>query len=776
MSLDLERERLALEHLENALTWPPGERDRMLAEALTHDPRLLQEVRELLNAAGSVNEALPTQLLAGREPDTPPPEQLGAYRVKELLGQGGMGRVYRAERADGAFERSVAIKLMRKSRVPEVVAAHFARECRILAGLQHRNISQLLDAGVTSERHSYFVMELVTGRAITLYASEENLSLKPTLQLFLQVCSAVRFAHAHLVVHADIKPSNILVVEDGTAKLLDFGVARMLADVESTEPRLPVALTPEYASPSRQRGETPSTSDDVFSLGVLLRDLLDRFPDAPDEVIVIGERARAPEINDRYASVEALQVEVERWLGSFPVQAYRGNWRYVAGKFVARHRVAVGAAAAGLVVLAGALAALAFLYTRAEHARASAEERFADMRSMARFVLFDVYDRLDSVPRALALRRDLAEAAQGYLDRLARDPEAPAAVKLDLIEGWRRIAQVQASPGSPSISNATLARRNLDRAEALAKQLPETGPSEERALILARLALARVRLEGTFESNFPAAHKALDQAAAFLQEAEKADPSHADLASLRSELATERSNILQWEGRYAESIKVAQAALSDVHTDRYWRARLLDIYAEALYYSEDMAGSEKAYREAMGLLKTAYEENPDDPRAARRYMRGEWALAEALLELKRNTEGEALLADAVGIYKQLQLLEPKDRDLERTGIVIETAHARALAALGRHREALPLLEQTVAARKHLWDEAPDNWSAARDYAIGISSLAQGRAAARLFKQACAAWDESDAVFERIRAAGRGTQLDEDHTLKFNREEKAKYCR
>lgn len=790
MSLNVERERLALEHLENALAWLPGERDQRLSEALTHDPALLQEVRELLLAAGAVNESLPTQLpIAGRAEDTPPPEQLGAYRVKELLGQGGMGRVYRAERADGAFERSVAIKLMRKSRVPEMVAAQFARECRILAGLQHRNIAQLLDAGVTSDRHSYFVMELVTGRAITTYASEEKLSLRATLQLFLQVCSAVRFAHARLVVHADIKPNNIIVVDDGTAKLLDFGVARMLADVdEAAEPRLPVALTPEYASPSRHNCETPTTVDDVFSLGVLLRDLLERFPGIPQDLRVIGDKARAPEINDRYTSVETLQTDIERWLGSFPVQAFRGNWRYIAGKFVARHRMAVAAAGTGVVLLAGALAALAFLYTRAEHARASAEERFDEMRSLSRFVLFDVYDRLESVPRALPLRRDLAEAAQGYLDRLARDPAAPPAVQLDLIEGLRRLAQVQASPGSPSVSNATLARRNLDRAEALAKLLPAEGlPREERALILARVELARARLEAAFESDYEAAHRALDRATARLDEAEKVAPTAHGVADVRTEIAQDRADAFQWQGKYADSLRVSQAALLKVDPEAartpaerkatiLRRTKLLDIYAESLYYTDEMERSERAYREAMRMLKGAYEENPDDPRAARRYARSEWALGEVLLELNRAPEGEILLADSVRLSKELQLLEPRDRDLARTGVVFATAHARALAKLDRHQEALPLLEQTVAARKQLWDEAPQDWSAARDYAIGVASLAEGRAAARQYQGACAAWHESLATFDRISKAGKSAQLDEDHTIRIVKEEQAKFCR
>ena len=786
--LNLAHERLALEYLETALDWPADEREERLLEALAHDPALLEDVRELLQAAQAANVAMPTGLpMQTRESDAPPPEQLGPYRVKELLGQGGMGSVYRAERADGAFERAVAVKLVRKTCAPERVAAQFGRERRILAGLQHRNIAQLVDAGVTPDGRSYFVMELVIGRVITDYATEERQSLRATLQLYLQVCSAVRFAHGRLVVHADIKPTNIIVVEDGTAKLLDFGVARMLADVDGLEPPFPIALTPGYASPARQRGDTPTTADDVFSLGVLFHDLLERFPDAPDDLRAIRDRARAPNGDERYASVEALQTEIERWLASFPVRAYGGGWQYAARKFVVRHRRAVFAAGGALVVLASAVVALVFLYTRAEHARARAEARFDDLRSFSRFVLFDVYDRLAATPRALPVRRDLAAATQSYLDRLARDPEAPPAVRLDVIEGLRRLAQVQASPGSPSVSNATLAGQNLDRAEALAKVLPDDVPRAERALTLARLALARVRLAGALQSDFGAAGQALASATARLDEAQRAAPDSPEVQSLRSDLAVEHADTLQWQGKYAESMQVAQAALAQLDSrpsatpeqrtaTMLVRTKLLDIYAESLYYTEDAQRSVAAYREEMELLKNAYATQPDDLPMARRFMRSEWALGEALLETHGVPEAEQLFTDAARIAKELQLLEPRDRDLARTGIVITTAHARALSALGRFPEALPLLEQSTAARKRLWDEAPQDWSAARDYAIGLASLGQGRLEAKEMRSGCGAYAESLAVFDRIRAAGKSAQLDEDHTVRLSKDALARSCR
>ena len=184
-------------------------------------------------------------------------------------------------------------------------------------------------------------MELVTGRAITQYATEQKLSLRETLQLYLQVCSAVQFAHARLVVHADIKPNNIVVTDEGVAKLLDFGVARALAEAsDGPEPRPPVALTLGYASPARQRGESPAHRGRcVFAGRAAPRTARAHFRMCREDLRAICERARAMNPDERYASVETLQTDIERWLGSFPVQAYRGNWRYAAGKFFVRQRL-----------------------------------------------------------------------------------------------------------------------------------------------------------------------------------------------------------------------------------------------------------------------------------------------------------------------------------------------------------------------------------------------------------------------------------------------------
>lgn len=763
-----ERERLALEHLESALAWPPGEREQRLVAALQHDVELLTDVRELLLAAEAVNESLPTALpIASSVEDPPPPERVGSYRLHELIGRGGMGSVYRAERADGAFERSVALKLMRRTRLPGPVAAQFARERQILARLQHRNIAQLFDGGVTDDGTSYFVMELLSGRAVTRYASEEKLSLHSRLRLFLQICSAVQYAHSHLVVHADIKPNNIVVTSEGVAKLLDFGVAQVLADAATS----PLGLTFDYASPARQAGEIPSTVDDVFSLGVLLEELLQELPAIPADLRAITARARAQNPDERYPTVEALQDDVHRWLDVLPVRAHGTDWRYIARKFLARHRMVAMGIAIGALLIAGAATALTVMYVHAEKARAQAVERFNDLRSLSHLVLFDIYDRLEGAPRALTLRRDLADAGQRYLDRLAQDPEAPVDVRLEVIEGLRRLAQVQANPGGASLAQVRQAQDNLDRAERLAATLPaDATASDARALLLARIALARSRLSSGKDLDFETSHGALNRASALVTDVLRKSPTDEAALDLDTDIAVERAATLQWQGRYEEAMRVAKEALSGpepvTQAAQLRRARLLDIFAETTYYSGDPPAAEQPYRQQLELVRKLAAANPQDLRMLRRAERAGWALGTTLLELQRFKEAEPLLRESVEIVQRLQLLEPEDRDLVRTASVVANSHAQALIGLRRFDEALPVFERSAEARRRLWESDPLQWSAARDYAVSMAALADARADAGQISRACTEYAESLAMFDRIRAAGKLAPLDEDHAIRL----------
>ena len=776
--MNLDRERLALQYLEESLGWQREEREWRLRVMLNKDPEMLVEVRALLAASDAANSSMPTKIaIEAATEDAPPPERVGPYRIGPLLGKGGMGRVYRADRVDGVFEQTIAIKLMRRSRMPALLAAQFARERQILARLHHRNIAQLFDGGVTPDGHSYFVMELVVGRAITQYAREEAQSLRRTLLLFLQVCSAVQYAHSHLVVHADIKPNNIIVTADGTAKLLDFGVARVIEDSgqDSADGSNTLGLTYDYASPARQKGDAPTTVDDVYSLGVLLGELLQRFGMIAPDLRSICLRARAADVEARYAAVAELHADIGRWLDGMPVAAHGKTLRYVAGKFLSRYRFAMAVGSTTLVLLFGAAIALAVLYVRAEASKQQAEQRFADVRSLSRYVLFDVYDRLEAMPRALTLRRDIADAGQRYLDRLSHDPNAPVEVRVEVIEGLRRLAQVQAAPGAASLAQVPLARANLDRAEVLAHALPENPANlRTRSLILARIALARSILASEQDLDFKVARARLAEARTLTDAVLEADPNDEDAAGLRLDIAVQDAGTLEWQGQYTQAIQTARAALArpaPVATARdarraagLRRARLLDILAEAIYYGGDPPGAEMPYREEYELLRALSAAEPLNVGISRRFMRAGWALGSSLVDIKQQREGERILADARALGERLKLLEPEDRDLSRMVEITTSAHAQALVALGRFGEARPLLETALRARRQRWSESPQDWSRARDYALAQSALADMWADAGDRSNACATYEASLATFAHIHAAGKGTQLDQDYSL------------
>jgi serine/threonine-protein kinase len=291
----------------------------------------------------------------------PPPEplqagdRLGPWRLCGDLGEGGMGRVMRAERADGAYEQQVAIKLLR-SRGDATSLARLTRERQILASLRHPHIARLLDGGSTPAGQPYLVMELVDGAPIDRWCEHQGADLATRLTLFDQVCDAVAHAHARLVVHCDIKPSNVLVDGDGQVRLLDFGIARL---VQSSAPDEAPALTPAYASPEQLAGATPGTASDIFSLGRLLQRLTaDRLPRGlrGRALQAVWAMAQAAEPAQRYDSVGALRAELQRLQQGHPVRAWPAGpvrRRYVLALALRRHWLA-GLAATGALAMAAA--------------------------------------------------------------------------------------------------------------------------------------------------------------------------------------------------------------------------------------------------------------------------------------------------------------------------------------------------------------------------------------------------------------------------------------
>jgi eukaryotic-like serine/threonine-protein kinase len=397
--------------LDELLDLEPPERAQALAQAREHDPSIAAEAERLLAAMDGDREDLldsplfasSPELVAGATEDAARDRSgtlLGPYRLVRVLGRGGMGVVYLAERADEEFEKRVAVKLMPRGLESDEAIRRFRIERQILARLEHPNIARLLDGGVTDEGYPYLVMELVEGRPIDLYSDEEQLGLEPRLRLFLDVCAAVLYAHQSLVVHRDLKPGNILVTGAGGVKLLDFGVAKLLDEGSEADPLTRFQpRTAAYASPEQLANQPVSTASDVYSLGVVLYRLLTRAlphqgragseargtrtgaatgspppPTRPSEVVTASQGDRVPwrrrlagdldrillkaladEPTERYPTAAALAEDLHRFLSGLPVSAREPTVGYRLRKFARRHRTGVAASLAAVLALASAL-------------------------------------------------------------------------------------------------------------------------------------------------------------------------------------------------------------------------------------------------------------------------------------------------------------------------------------------------------------------------------------------------------------------------------------
>lgn len=465
------------------------------------------------------------------------PERIGPWRLEAEIGRGGMGSVYRGRRDDGAFEQTVAIKLIRSELASEVLRRRFLAERRILAGLVHPNIAHLIDGGSTPEGVPYLVLEHVAGEPIDQYCDRLALPVDRRLRLFLVVCDAVHFAHQKLVLHRDLKSANVLVDHVGEPKLLDFGIAKLITldpeEEDLTALGLGRPLTLEWASPEQLRGDPLTTAADVYSLGVLLRVLLTgRRPhrwsgqapaafareieerrgsrsigstswnDATPPPGVLGkslrgdlqrivEQALAPELARRYGTVAELGADLDRYLAGLPVVAHPPSVRYRLGKFLRRHRAAVAAGALAALVMVVGLLAIASEARRARLGEERARARFDDARRLANAALFDLHDAIRDLPGSLPARRALAQHALEYLEVLAEEASADPTLRLELATAYRKVGDVQGGIFLGSSGDTAAAVANYQRAADLLDRLAGQGePNPDRLGALADELLA----------------------------------------------------------------------------------------------------------------------------------------------------------------------------------------------------------------------------------------------------------------------------------------------
>jgi serine/threonine protein kinase/Tfp pilus assembly protein PilF len=511
--------------LDEAQTLPPHERLRFIREACATDSDLyasamheLESRQQWFGDDGAVEPQAAEEALVDLAG-----ERVGPYRIVRSLGRGGMGEVFLAERADEQFQQQVAIKLVRRGLLSRHVQGRLKLERQILASLDHPNIARLFDGGTTTDGTPYIVMEYVDGEPIDIYCDSRNLDVEQRLKLFLVVCSAVHRAHQNLIVHRDLKPSNILVARDGTPKLLDFGIAKMLDDrqmmhtmaVTQADYRV---LTPDHASPEQIRGDPITTASDTYVLGVVLYELLcgckpftlkgnrlgdldraicEETPPAPSMVIqaredaagIARQRGTSParlrrelagdldnivlmamrkEAERRYSSVEQFAADIQRHLDGMPVLARADAWSYRAGKFLKRHALVAGLAAAFVALLIG-FSITTYVQSgriaqerdvaQIERARAQTSQRRAE--AVAEFLIdaFRLADPSHARGKEITAREILDQGAARITKELGAQPDLQATL-LDTI-GSVYLSLDLPADAQPLVEQGLAVRRKL---------------------------------------------------------------------------------------------------------------------------------------------------------------------------------------------------------------------------------------------------------------------------------------------------------------------------
>lgn len=700
--------------LDNVLQRPPEEWPALLDAACCDDPELRREIEALL--------ALETEADGFLLPERPVETSLcfgmriGPYRILELLGQGGMGSVWRAVREDD-FEKQVAIKVVQRGLASPPLVRRFQLERQILARLDHPNIARLLDGGTTPDGSPYLVMEHVEGVPLDQYCQERGLSARERLELILPVCSALAFAHQNLVVHRDLKPANILVTAGGVPKLLDFGIARLLDPDESqagltrTRER---AMTPNYASPEQVRGEPVTPASDLYSLGVLLYRLLTgrlpcgldtcgleeiarriceeepQRPGTTKDVDSIVLKALRKEPRHRYASVEQLAEDVRRYLEGHPVFAREGTLLYRGGKFMGRHRWGLAAASILLVLLG------AFLVREQQRLMAEQERSARTIEVLRGLLNLADPDQRDDAAVVQILGRSYRQLAElsakpdlqvellgtlGGIHLKLGNVEAARQVLNRSVELWRE--HHAGDPGGLAVALNNLGALDLKQgaygsAESLFRQAlalqDGTGAAKPEELVVTLNNLATVRL---YRGELTEA-EALYRRGLAIRRGEHGPDDPRVSYSLRSLGAVlyNRGDLAAAEPLLREALRIRLAAYGPEHSDL---ASVLDLLGNVRYARGDLDEAGRLYDGSLVLRrKRLGGEHVDLARSERnlaelRLAQGDLAMARALLESalarlkKEKVSGDWRIAD------------------------VESLLGALLAAEGRREEAGPLL-------------------------------------------------------------------------------------
>ncbi|MCP4657946.1 MAG: serine/threonine protein kinase [bacterium] len=627
----------------------PVRREAFLDEACAGDRELRREVDSLLAAAATTESLVdrPFVDLHAESETTPAGRRIGPYKVLREIGRGGLGIVYLAVRVE--FEQRVALKVIKRGMDTDEVVGRFHRERQILANLEHPAIARLLDGGSTEDGQPYFVMELVDGQRLDRFCESNRLSARARLRLFLKVCLAVEFAHRNLVVHRDIKPANVLVRGEDV-KLLDFGIAKLLTpDVPASRPSLTslagyVPMTPDYASPEQIRGDAVTTASDVYSLGVVLHELLTgRLPERPtdggvarfrdieaDLTSIVGKALRQ-EPEQRYSSVGRLVDDVRHYLAGRPVLAREGAFLYRAGKLVRRHRwrlvaacvvVLAATTGVGMKVESDRELAAAELTRRLAAERAEEAHQQSEIRSELLLNLFTAADLRHD--QSFTVRQLLARGEERIRGNLEDERLATQLEILGLLYD--------------DLSDADLARRLLEDALRLRRGIY----ADDHALVargLNNLGTWHYHA-GEYEAAGTFYRESLDMR-------RRLGHDGVDLFKLMNNLASARMALGDYvaaEELYRQSLEIRRTVYGD---DDASVATGLRSLGTLLYRKGDIDGAVPMLRRAVEIRRHHY--GPRDVRVAS----AESSLARSLHVLGELTQAEELLRSVLDVRREL---------------------------------------------------------------------------------------------------------------------------
>lgn len=719
-TIEAHRWRMTKAILERALNLPLDLQAGYVEEECNGDRALHHHLVLLLEAAhatGGVVDRIPLQELLHQDSTTHDPaligRRVGAFKILRLVGFGGMGTVYEAVRDDGQYEQRVAIKFVRDGFSRLDLAERLEAERRILATLDHPNISRLIDAGLLDGHGPYFVMEYVDGEPIDAYCERQLLSTRERVMLMRTVCAAADYAHQQGVVHRDLKPRNILVTQAGVPKLLDFGIAKRLGgDLSGDGGTLTLvrALTPEYASPEQLRGEPAGRPSDIYGLGLVLYKVLtgsspyedltspaalqeaicDRDPVVPSMSLAEDALVRRSELRGdldavvmmalrkqphlRYRSAQDMADDLFRYVEGLAVTARAGSLSYRLMRSVSRRqKVAFGAIVSVNVILMLSVCTVGWLAIKANHERARAERNAQEVRSIADTLISGVGDKLSEVPGTVDARRFVVQRSMEYLERLSNGRVPDAALRIELAGGYLSIGDALGRAFHSNLGDSQGALAQYQKGIQVIEQGSTSRTMTEKRLLASLYSrsgdLAFSLGDGKGALRWANAQIDLGNQILLQAEATSSDKSilagaHVDRA--RAEWLTESKSLFVKD--VEEAIKLYQEALASGYADRKTALALAAAYQNLAWYrieaDRSPSGLEAALvlqSKARDILKKAIVSNPgrsakEDDAVAMGFVMD----AEALMALKRPKEALAPLAQAVSFWRGRISIDSKD--------------------------------------------------------------------------------------------------------------------